>query len=99
MMGAEKVEGVPVSFSGENLQMGSTGEDVRVIQTQLNRIADNFPSIPKVAVDGVYGNETRLAVEAFQRIFNLPADGIVGFSTWYKISHIYVSVTKMAALS
>lgn len=96
LMQAEKVEGVPSSFPGENLQMGSTGPSVRTIQEQLNAISNNYPAIGKMAVDGIYGNATREAVEVFQGVFNLPATGIVDFATWYQISRIYVAVTKMA---
>ncbi|MCL2579026.1 MAG: peptidoglycan-binding protein [Oscillospiraceae bacterium] len=98
LMQAKKVAGVPSSYPGTALQMGSTGSDVRVIQEQLNAISNNFPAIKKVRVDGLFGEETRVAVETFQEIFRLAADGIVGFSTWYKISQIYVAVTRMAEL-
>ncbi len=96
LMEAEKVEGVPSSFPGKSLQMGSTGQDVRTIQEQLNAISNNFPAIKKVKVDGVFGDETRVAVETFQEVFRLPPSGIVDFATWYKISEIYVAVTKLA---
>ncbi|MDR1692346.1 MAG: peptidoglycan-binding protein [Oscillospiraceae bacterium] len=94
---AEQVEGIPSSFPGGVLQVGSSGEAVRTVQTQLNAISNNFPAIKKVAVDGVFGQDTRRAVEKFQSVFNLPSDGLVGRSTWYKISQIYVAVTNMAA--
>ncbi len=94
---AEQVQGVPSSFPGGVYQVGSTGEAVRIIQTQLNAVANNYPAIKKVAVDGVYGLDTRRSVEKFQSIFNLSSDGMVGRSTWYKLSQIYVAVTNMAA--
>ena len=65
---------------------------------QLNRISQNFPLIPKVAVDGNFNEATQEAVKTFQKIFHLPQDGIVGKSTWYEISRIYVAVTKLAEL-
>jgi len=99
LMQAQKVEGVPVSFPGTVLQVGSVGEAVRVIQEQLNEISNNYPAIPRVRVDGIFGEQTRIAVEAFQNIFRLSSDGIVGFNTWYKLSYIYISVTKMAELN
>lgn len=98
LMQANRVAGVPSSYPGTPLQMGSTGQNVRVIQEQLNAISNNYPAINKVRVDGVFGEQTRTAVETFQRVFHLSADGIVGFSTWYKISDIYVSVTRIAEL-
>ena len=69
------------------------------MQEQLNRIAQNYPSIPTIAVDGNFGESTKTAVEQFQRIFNLPVTGIVDYPTWYKISQIYVGVTKIAELT
>jgi len=98
LMQAEKVAGVPMSYPGTVLQTGSTGENVRVIQEQLNTISNNFPAIRKIRVDGIFGEETRNAVETFQNIFRLSSDGIVGFSTWYRISDIYTAVTRMAEL-
>lgn len=98
LMQADKVSGVPVSFPGTALQMGSRGESVRTIQEQLNAISNNYPAINKVRVDGVYSDQTRIAVETFQSIFNMPVSGIVDFATWYKISSIYVAVTRMAEL-
>ena len=98
LMNANKVAGVPSSYPGTALQTGATGPNVRTIQEQLNAISNNFPAIPKIRVDGDFGEETRNAVMAFQRIFNMPQSGIVDFSTWYRISHIYVAVTGLAKL-
>jgi len=95
---AKLVSGVPSSFPNEILQLGSTGNDVRTIQTQLNAISNNYPAIPKLRVDGIYGNGTLSAVEKFQSIFNMPQTGMVDFATWYQISHIYVAVTRLAQL-
>lgn len=92
---APKVEGVPKSFQGE-LSVGSDGSGVRMMQEQLNTISKNYPLIPKLKVDGVFGTTTKEAVEIFQEIFDLPITGIVNLATWYKISLIYVAVTKMA---
>ena len=82
--------------SGEVLKVGSMGEAVKTIQTQLNKISNNYPLIPKVAVDGVYGERTAEAVRTFQKIFDLPQTGEVNFPTWYAISNIFVSVSKMS---
>lgn len=95
---AEQISGIPASWPGYDLSIGATGEKVRMIQEQLNRIAQNYPSIPMVAVDGIYGENTKNAVSKFQSIFNLPSTGIVDYSTWYKISQIYVGVSKIAEL-
>lgn len=93
---AESIAGVPSSWPGYDLNIGSRGEKVRQMQQQLNRIAQNYPAIPVIAADGIYGNRTAEAVRAFQRIFNLPQSGIVDYPTWYQISNIYVGVSRIA---
>ncbi len=93
---AEIVSGIPSSYPGYDLAIGSSGEPVITIQEQLNRIAKNYPAIPTVAVDGIFGSATAESVRTFQRIFQLPVSGIVDFPTWYKISQIYVGVSKIA---
>lgn len=96
---ANRVSGVPSSFPGYNIQLGSRGTDVRTIQRQLNAIARNYPAIPTVAVDGVYGPATQASVRKFQEVFNLPQSGIVDYPTWYRLSQIYVAVTRIAELN
>ncbi len=93
------VEGIPESYPGAPLRTGSTGPNVRKIQEQLNRVSVNYPLIPRVATDGIFGPATENAVRTFQRIFHLTPDGIVGRNTWYQISRIYVAVTRMAELN
>lgn len=95
---ANQVSGVPVSFPGEVLQEGSSSSYVRTIQSQLNAIASVYTLIPKIAEDGIYGPKTKEAVTAFQKIFSLPQSGVVDYTTWYKISEIYVAVTKIAEI-
>lgn len=87
------------SFPGNPLKLGSKGEPVRRIQERLNRIAINYPSIPFISVDGVYGDSTERSVRQFQRIFNLDPDGVVGKGTWYAISRVYVAVKDLAELT
>ncbi|MDO5344491.1 MAG: peptidoglycan-binding protein [Lachnospiraceae bacterium] len=96
---AEEVSGVPSSYPGFPLDIGSVGEDVTKIQEQLNRISDNYPLIPKIAVDGIFGERTQNAVKVFQSVFGLTQDGIVGSRTWYRIQDIYVGVTRIAELT
>lgn len=96
---AEEVSGVPSSYPGYPLDIGSSGEDVLKIQEQLNRISDNYPLIPKIQEDGIYGERTQNAVKVFQSVFGLTQDGIVGSRTWYKIQEIYVGVTRIAELN
>lgn len=93
---AQSISGVPSSWPGYNLTIGSTGDKVRQMQQQLNRIAQNYPAIPTIAADGVFGPATANAVRTFQGIFNLPPNGIVDYPTWYSISNIYVGVSRIS---
>ncbi len=93
---AEQISGVPSSFPGYNLTVGSSGEKVRQMQQQLNRIAENYPALPTLVPDGIFGPLTEESVRVFQRIFSLPVTGIVDFATWYAISRIYVGVSRIA---
>lgn len=93
---ADMISGVPSSYPGYSLTIGSAGTKVRQLQSQLNRIADNFPAIPKIAADGIYGPRTAEAVRVFQRVFNLPANGVTDYPTWYEISEIYTGVTRIS---
>ena len=91
--------GITESYPGTPLRVGSRGPDVTVVQTSLNRIGQNYPAIPKVSpVDGIFGPQTEAAVKAFQQIFSLDPDGIVGRATWYQIVRVYVAVLKLAEL-
>ena len=96
---AEQIAGIPASWPGSNLDLGSRGDKVRQIQEQLDAIAEVYSAIPRLNVDGIFGPSTRLAVESFQSIFGLPVTGVIDFATWYKISHIYVGITRIAELN
>ena len=88
------------SYPGSALKQGSRGLNVQTIQTYLNRIRKNYPAIPVITDEtGVFGNTTTAAVKKFQSVFNLVSDGIVGKSTWYKISSLYTAVTRLAELN
>lgn len=93
---AQIISGVPSSWPGYDLTVGSSGDKVRQLQTQLNRIARNYPAIPTVTADGIYGPATANAVRTFQGIFNLPQTGITDYPTWYEISEIYVGVSRIS---
>ena len=93
---AQIISGVPSSWPGYDLGQGSSGDKVRQLQIQLNRIARNYPAIPTVTADGIYGPATAQAVRTFQGIFNLPQTGVTDYATWYEISEIYVGVTRIA---
>lgn len=87
------------SYPGTAIRLGDVGEPVFVIQVSLNRIAQNYPAIPKIwPVNGIYDEKTEEAVRQFQRIFNLTPDGIVGKATWYKLVFLYVGVTRLGEL-
>ncbi|MGC4019701.1 MAG: peptidoglycan-binding protein [Muricomes sp.] len=96
---APEVSGVPSSWPGYLLEIGSSGDKVRQMQEQLNVIAGAYPAIPKIGVDGTYGPSTAGAVEKFQSVFGLPQTGTVDYRTWYKISEIYVAVSRIAELT
>lgn len=90
------VSGIPSSWPGSNLARGSRSDKVRQMQEQLNRIAQNYPLIPRISADGIYGPRTEEAVKVFQQVFGLPQTGVVDFPTWYKISQIFVGVSRIA---
>ncbi len=96
---AQEISGIPASWPGYDLAIGSTGDKVRQMQEQLNVIAGAYPAIPKITADGIYGTATEDAVDAFQSVFGLPQTGIVDYKTWYKISEIYVGVSRIAELN
>ena len=96
---AEQISGIPASWPGYDLKIGATGDKVRQLQEQLDAIASVYTAIPDITPDGIYGPATAEAVRKFQSIFGLPQTGVVDFATWYKISHIYVGITRIAELS
>ncbi len=93
------IRGNTSSYPGTPLRRGSTGPNVVVIQVALNRIAQSYPAIPKIpAVDGVFGSRTEATVRAFQDVFDLTPDGVVGPATWYAIVRLYTAVTSLSEL-
>jgi len=93
------IRGITSSYPGTPLRRGSTGPNVVVIQTELNRISQNYPAIPKVpTVDGIFGSQTEASVRAFQEIFDLTPDGVVGPATWYALVRLYTAVTSLSEL-
>ncbi len=98
------VEDAPVGFTTESypgvpLRLGDSGNNVQIIQTQLNRIARNYPAIPRIEdVNGIFGIDTEEAVRKFQEIFNLTVTGEVDKSTWYRIKQYYNGVKSLADL-
>ena len=96
---AEQISGIPISYPGEPLKVGSSGDKVRQLQQQLDAVATVYTAIPRVTPDGIYGPGTEASVRAFQSVFGLPQTGVVDFATWYKISHIYVGISRIAELN
>ena len=93
------IRGIVSSYPGTPLRNGSTGPNVVIIQTSLNRISQNYPAIPKIpTVDGIFGSRTEASVREFQRVFGLTPDGIVGPSTWYALVRLYTAVTSLSEL-
>ena len=93
------IRGITSSYPGTPLRRGSSGPSVVVVQVELNRIAQNYPAIPKLAnVDGIYGSRTEASVRKFQELFNLTPDGIVGKATWYALVRLYTAVTNLSEL-
>ena len=95
---AEEISGIPSSWPGADLDIGSSGQKVKQIQVPLNLIGEFYNAIPVLVADGIYGERTAEAVKVFQRIFNLPQTGVVDFPTWYKISDQYVRLSGIAEL-
>lgn len=96
---AEEISGIPASWPGYDLTVGSTGQKVQQVQEQLDAIATVYTAIPRVTPDGIYGPATAASVREFQSIFGLPQTGVIDFATWYKISHIYVAVSGIGELN
>lgn len=96
---AEEISGVPYSWPGSDLTIGSRGQKVLQMQEQLNRIEQAYPALPVIAEDGIFGPATEESVRTFQSIFGLPATGVVDYSTWYKISEIFVAVSRIAEVN
>ena len=71
------------------LQLGDTGNPVLNLQYFIAYVAQFYETIPSVAIDGVFGESTRAAVEAVQRTFGLPVDGVVGEVTWNALYRAY----------
>ena len=93
------IQSIPQSYPGSPIRQGDSGTAVFTLQRQLNRITKDYPFLGLLTVDGIFGSKMTATVKAFQKQFNLTADGVVGRQTWYKISYIYVSVKDLAELT
>jgi len=100
VVASNRFAGIEESYPGYALSVGSSGEYVQAMQLFLNRISGDFPNIPKIQnPNGIFGVDTKAAVQEFQRTFGLSPDGVIGRATWNYISRIYVAVKKMAQLA
>lgn len=96
---ATDIRSVTTSYPGYPLSLGSSGNSVRTLQQQLMRIGQNYPAIARISsADGIFGSETASAVRNFQSVFNLAVDGVVGRTTWNKISCVYTQVRRLSEL-
>ncbi len=93
---AQQISGIPSSYPGYDLTIGASGDKVRQLQRQINRIAQDYPAIPTLNADGIYGPRTAESVRIFQGIFDIPQTGVTDFATWYAISRIYVAVARLS---
>ena len=96
---AEQISGIPISIRGKPLKVGSSGDMCGSCSSSLDAVATVYTAIPRVTPDGIYGSGTEASVRAFQSVFGLPQTGVVDFATWYKISHIYVGISRIAELN
>ena len=93
------IRGITNSYPGYALSLNSSGADVRRMQNFLNRIRVNFPLIPQISnPNGAFGPDTQAAVRAFQRSFNMTADGVIGRATWNKITQVFTAVARLGEL-
>ncbi len=96
---AEQISGIPASWPGYDLTIGSSGNKVRQMQEQLLAISNIYTAIPTITPSGYFNEDTAEAVKEFQSIFGLGQTGVVDFPTWYKISQIYVGITRIGELN
>lgn len=95
---ASQVSGIPKIWPDKDLSLGSEGEDVKLMQTQLNIISRAYTALPPLNENGVYDEQLEKDVQIFQTIFNLPVTGIIDSATWNKISQIFTRLTRASGL-
>ncbi|MBE6537768.1 MAG: spore cortex-lytic protein, partial [Ruminococcaceae bacterium] len=83
-------EGVALPYPGRVLFIGAEGEDVRALQEYLNYVGNVYTEIPRITVDGVFGEDTERAVVEFNRLFEIPGEeSRVTAQTWRALTSIY----------
>ena len=73
---------------------GARGEAVRALQYMLAMAAEYYQTLKPIPVDGVYGEATRQAVEAFQQAAGLSVDGIAGEQTWVELYRTFARLEQ-----
>ncbi len=88
-----------LSYPGFPVELGTSGDFVRTIKIQLNRIGQNYPALPVITDDSIFFTvETERVVRKFQEIFDLDVTGVVDKATWYKIKYLYNAVKQISDL-
>ena len=95
----DDIRKIEESYRGVPLTLGSIGEEVLILQEQLNRIAINYPEIPLTPTDSIFGRKTERSVMMFQKLFILPETGVADKATWYRISYIYTAVKRLSEIT
>lgn len=81
-------DALPVYY-GSVLTEGDQGPDVALVQQWLNGARTRYPELPRLRVDGKFGNDTAAAVKTYQKLLGLKADGEVGADTWDSLYATY----------
>lgn len=90
--------GYPTSYPGYTLKYGDCSSEVQKIQIELNIIRQSYPKIPLISnANGYFDDETLDSVKVFQSVFGIVQSGNIDFTTWYRISYIYMAVKEMTA--
>ncbi len=85
---------VPLPYPGEPILRGDSGDNVRLLQEYLGKIAQYYSEVPSVSVTGYFGEQTQNAVTAFQNLFGFEPNGFVGPATWNAIGEVYNDLIK-----
>lgn len=85
-MGAQKKSDAPHADHGNTLRKGDHNENVRHVQESLNKLGVTGSNGKPLEPDTRFGQQTKEAVQAFQRSHGLKDDGIVGNQTMKAIN-------------
>ncbi|MBP3414684.1 MAG: peptidoglycan-binding protein [Clostridia bacterium] len=82
---------LPQQYPG-SLRLGDRSPAITSLQYYLAVISLIYNQIPPIAIDGIFGPATENAVRAFQRLYGLTQDGIVGRNTWQALNNVYADI-------